>query len=93
MGTSGAAIASLVLGIAAIPSCMCYGLPGIICGILALVFSGSARRAVAEGRAGGNSLTLAKAGTICGAIGMVLGILVLIIAVIFIIAGVWDELG
>jgi hypothetical protein len=82
------AIASLVLGIAAIPTCGCYGLPALICGVLALVFGVVAKRAVAEGRAGGNSATLAKAGMICGGIGIALAVVFWVIIIIAIVAGV-----
>ncbi len=73
--TSGYAVASLVLGIVAIPGCLCYGLPAIICGILAIVFFKHAARAVAAGEAGPSSLGIAKAGKICGTVGVVLGVL------------------
>jgi len=32
------AIASLILGIVSLPTCMCYGCPSLICGTLAVVF-------------------------------------------------------
>ncbi len=73
--TSGYAIASMVLGIVSIPACTCYGVPGIICGILALVFAGISRRAVEEGRAGGSSGGMAKAGKICGICGIIVPLL------------------
>jgi len=73
--TSGYAIASLILGIASIPTCICYGIPAIVCGILALVFSSSAVRAVAAGEAAESSLGMAKAGKICAWIGIALAVL------------------
>ncbi len=80
--TSGMAIASLVLGIVSIPTCVLYGVPALICGPLAIIFSGSARKAVNEGRAGGSSLGLATAGKICGIIGLCLGAVFLILVII-----------
>lgn len=81
--TSGYAVASLILGIASIPTCLCYGVPAIVCGILALVFSSSAVRAVAAGEAAESSLGMAKAGKICGAIGLVLAVVIWVILVLF----------
>lgn len=86
-GTSGMSIASLVLGIAAIPTCMCYGFPAILCGILALVFGAAGKRAVNEGRAGGNSAGLARAGMICGGIGIALAIIFWVVIIIAIVVG------
>ncbi|HUU22140.1 MAG TPA: DUF4190 domain-containing protein [Phycisphaerae bacterium] len=77
--TSGLATASLVLGIISIPGSFCYALPGLICGILAIIFGVLARKAVARGTAGGSSLSLAKAGLICGVIGIILAVLFVIV--------------
>jgi hypothetical protein len=72
--TSGYAVASLILGIGAIVTCLCYGVPSLICGILALVFHTSAQRDIAAGCASPNSSGMASAGRICGLIGLVLGV-------------------
>jgi len=68
--SSGFAIASLVLGIISIPSCIFYGLPSLICGILAVIFAKNASRDVAAGRVSPGSASMASAGRICGWIGL-----------------------
>ena len=52
--TSGLAIAALVLGICALPTCGVLGLPGLVLGIVALVKIGRS-----QGRIGGNGLAIA----------------------------------
>jgi len=86
--SSGHAIASMVLGIASIPMCMAYGIPSLVCGILAVVFAGTAQRDIAAGRASAQSAGMAKAGRICGWIGIGLSIAMGLIIVIAIIASV-----
>ena len=81
-------MAALVLGILAIPGCFGYGLPGIVFGILALIFARLGHRDVAEGRAADSSLSLVKAGRICGTIGLVGGVLMAVgLAILFIALG------
>ncbi len=83
--TSGYAVASLVLGIAAIPTVCCYAIPSLICGILALIFHRTAMNDIRAGRASDSSAGVAKAGRICGLIGIVLSIgLWVVLAVLFI---------
>lgn len=72
--SSGYAVTSLVLGIASIPTCFCLGLPAIICGILAVVFHKNAMRDIDAGVVSASSAGMAKAGRICGMIGISLGI-------------------
>jgi len=72
--SSGYAVASLVLGIASIPTCFCLGLPSIVCGILAVVFHKNAMRDVEAGVVSPSSAGMAKGGRICGMIGIVLGV-------------------
>lgn len=85
--TQGKAIAALVLGICSIPGCMMYGIPGIICGILGIIFAKQARVAIQEGRAPVTSAGLAKGGMICGIVGLCLSIAYfLFVAVMIIIA-------
>jgi hypothetical protein len=62
----GSAVASLVLGMMSILTCFFYGVPGLVCGILALVYAKRAREAVRLGRAPAFSLDFARAGKICG---------------------------
>jgi hypothetical protein len=72
--SSGYAVASLVLGIASIPTCFCLGLPSIVCGILAVVFHKNAMQDIEAGVVSASSAGMAKGGRICGMIGIVLGI-------------------
>jgi hypothetical protein len=73
--TSGKSIASLVLGICSIPSCVLYGVPAIVCGILAIVFARKAKAQLKAGQAGGSTQSMATAGLICGIIGLCLGLI------------------
>lgn len=81
--TSGSAIAALVLGIISILGCAGYGIPSLITGPLAIYFSYRAKAQVREGRAGQNSVALAKAGFICAIVGLSLGALSLLFLLIF----------
>jgi hypothetical protein len=72
--------AVLVLGIISIVSCWCWGFPGLICGIIALVLSSRSEKLYKDSpylyRTG--SVSNLKAGKICAIIGVCLsGILVL----------------
>lgn len=88
--SSGKAVASLVLGIVSIVSCMLYGLPSIVCGPLAIYFSKKARVEIQTGHAPLTSEGMARAGRICGIIGTCLGgiyVLFWIVMLGFVIAG------
>lgn len=79
--------AVLVLGIISIVSCWCYGVVGIICGIIAIVLS---KKDLEVYYANPNSYTLSsfnnlKAGKICGIIGLSCSILYLIFTVVYIV--------
>lgn len=73
--TSGKAITSLVLGICSIPVCILYGIPAIICGILAIIFARNAKAQIQREEVGANSKGMATAGMICGIVGLCLGLL------------------
>jgi hypothetical protein len=73
--SNGLAIASMVLGICSFVGCMMYGVPGIVCGILAIVFARKVRRGVASGEMSESSLGMATAGRVCGITGLCLSIL------------------
>jgi amino acid permease len=81
----------LVLGICSIfPGCVCYAIPGIVCGIIALVMSSKANKLIQAnpGMYDEGSKQLVKAGKICGIIGLSLSILFfLAIIAYFIIVG------
>ena len=85
LSMSGMAIASLVLGIISIPSCVCYGIPSIVCGILAVVFARKADEAVANGLAAPNSKGLAMAGRICGWVGLSFGLVYILFLIVVIV--------
>ena len=65
------AIAALVLGILSIPSCICYGCPSLICGILAVIFGAVVLSQVSKGQAPPNAKGLAIAGICTGGVGIV----------------------
>ncbi len=80
-------IGVLVLGICSIVFCICYGIPGLTCGIIALVMG---NKAMALYNNNPNvysekSFKNAKAGRICGIIGTCLSIAYLIFIVVYII--------
>ncbi len=75
--------AALVLGIVSIVgSCCCWGIVGLICGSLAIVFGGNAMRDIDAGRANLIDRGKASAGRICGIIGLIISILVIIASII-----------
>ncbi|MFJ8694083.1 DUF4190 domain-containing protein [Streptomyces roseolilacinus] len=71
---NGLGIASMVVGIVSLVTCFMYGL-GIVLGILALIFGIIGRKRVQRGEA--NNGGMATAGIVTGAVGIVLGALVL----------------
>jgi len=80
--TSGFAIASLVLGIVSIPGSCFYAVPGIVCGILAIIFSTFAKKQADAGGFSENTRGLAKAGMICGIIGLsITGVFIVFFAI------------
>lgn len=79
----------LVLGICSIfPGCFCYGIVGIVCGIIALVLASKANKLIADNpnRYTAESKQLVKAGKICGIIGLALSSLYLVFLIIYIVA-------
>ena len=77
--TSGYAVASLVLGIISIPLSSCYGILGVICGGLAILFNRLAENDIRAGRAHLSSRGINLAGLICGIIGLCLGLLLFLL--------------
>lgn len=82
---AGKAVASMVLGILSIVTCMMYGLPGLICGILAMVYAKRARLAVQSGHGHPIAVSMARAGRICGLIGMILGLVFFVFIALYMI--------
>lgn len=79
------ATAVLVLGILSIVVCFCYGILGIICGIIALVLAGKDQKLYKEdaGLYTSGSYSNLKAGKVCAIIGLVISILYLIVLIFF----------
>ncbi|RZJ18143.1 MAG: DUF4190 domain-containing protein [Acinetobacter sp.] len=77
---------SLILGILSIPGCCCYGILGLILGIIAWVLAaGEVKKFNLNPNAyTASSLKNAKAGKVCGIIGTVLGSLYLLIIILII---------
>ncbi len=71
--TSGLSIASMVLGIVSLMSCIFYGIPALVLGPLAIVFGEIANRQHKKGTRGGNTKGFALTGRICGWIGFAAG--------------------
>lgn len=78
----------LVLGICSIfPGCICYGIPGIICAIIALALSSKANKLIQDnpGLYDEGSKQLVKAGRICAIIGLCLSILFFLVIIVWFI--------
>lgn len=78
----------MVLGICSIITCSAYGLPGLVCGILAIVFAKKAEAGIADGSAPESSRGMIKAGRICGWIGIALSALFFLFAIGMLILGI-----
>lgn len=83
--TQGKAIASLVLGIVSLVMCLSYGVVGMPCAILAVVFAKKARLAVQAGTAPVSSLGMASAGRVCGIVGIILNGLALAFLLFYVV--------
>jgi len=79
--------AVLVLGILSIVVCWCYGLPGIVLGVIALVMAGKSAKLVRENSElyTENSIKNLKAGKICAIIGTSLSSLYFLIIIVYLI--------
>ncbi len=77
---------ALVLGILSIPSCCCYGILGLILGVVAWMLGGNDIKRYYQnpGVYTDGSFKNAKAAKVCGIIGASLGALYLLIIIIFI---------
>ncbi len=79
------ATATLVLGILSIISCCCFGLPGLIFGIIALVISQNSLRLYRENPAEYSDFGNLQAGRIMAIIGIILSSLSLIRTIVMIV--------
>jgi hypothetical protein len=83
-GASGKAIASLILGIASLPFICCWTCSffGIILGTIGLILGRSEEKAIDQGKSPQAGRNMARAGWICGLIGVILCTLFLILTVV-----------
>ncbi|MBU2927255.1 CCC motif membrane protein [Winogradskyella psychrotolerans] len=65
----------LVMGILSIIGCCCYGVPGLIFGIVAIILGGKATKVYMEAPENYSGFGNVKAGKIMGIIGVVLSVL------------------
>lgn len=81
------ATAVLVLGIISIVGCFCYGIVGVICGIVALVLASKDFKLYNANPSNYNEASLKnlKAGKICAIIGVSLSALYILILIVYII--------
>ena len=83
------ATAVLVLGIISIVGCFVYGLPGIVCGIIAVVMHKKDKEIyLTNPKKYEVSYQNSKAGLICGIIGLSLSALFIVFLVIALAAGI-----
>lgn len=71
------ATAVLVLGILSLVACFCYGIPGIICGVIALVLYSKDKRLYMANPQLYNNYSNLNTGRILAIIGVILGVLFL----------------
>ncbi|WP_179337779.1 CCC motif membrane protein [Winogradskyella ludwigii] len=82
----------LVMGILSIIGCCCYGLPGLIFGIVAIVLAGKATKVYTESPESFSGFGNVKAGKIMGIIGVVLSIAMVLFYVWIITTFGWDTM-
>ena len=68
----------LVLGILSIVSCICYGLPGLLCGVVAVIIGQKATNVYKESPESYKGFDNVRAGKVMGIIGIVLSVLFII---------------
>ncbi len=77
--TSGKAVTAMVLGIVSCATfCFCWGVPSMVCGVLAIVLANQAERELASVTSNSPAKGQVKTGRICGIVGLCLGALSLI---------------
>src|ERR1700733_1588329 len=81
------ATASLVLGIVSIVGCFCYGIVGLVCGIIAIVLSGKDKKLYMEnpGAYTPGSYSTSRSGRICAIIGLSLSAIYVIVVIVYLI--------
>lgn len=78
------ATAVLVLGIISIVGCFCYGIPGIICGIIALILAAKSKALyfANPGMYTTGSYNNLVAGRVCAIIGLILCVLCIVLSIV-----------
>jgi len=76
------AIASLILGIVSLPTCMCYGCPSLICGTLGIVFGVMALNQIKRQEAPESAKGLCIAGIATGAGGVLMSLAFWLLAIV-----------
>ena len=81
------ATASLVLGIISIVGAFCYGIVGVICGIIGLILANKDRKLynAAPELYASSSYSTSNSGRICSIVGLILGGIILLIMVFYLI--------
>ncbi|MEJ7768547.1 MAG: CCC motif membrane protein [Chitinophagaceae bacterium] len=79
--------AVLVLGIVSIMGCFCYGFPGLICSIIALVLGGKDKRIYEQNPTAftPGSYNNLKAGRVCAVIGLILSAIYAVTVIVLIV--------
>lgn len=82
------ATAVLVLGIISIVGCFCYGIVGLVCGIIALILASSANKLIVQDplRFSKSSIANLKAGRVCAIIGVILSSIYIVGVILYIMA-------
>jgi hypothetical protein len=77
----------LVLGICSIVGCFCYGLPGLICGVIALILAAGARKLYRDTPDDftDSSYKNMNAGRVCAIIGTILSALYVLLFILAIL--------
>lgn len=83
-------IAAMILGISSIGGAFMYGIPGLVCAILALKFAKTGKKAYEENPSiyKQGSFSFVKTGRITGIIGLILSIVMIVVFVIIIVAAI-----
>jgi hypothetical protein len=79
------AVATLILGILSIVGGCCYGIPGIIMAIIALVISANSNKLLKANPEGYSDAGNHKAGRICAFIGLGLGALWFLFLIVYVV--------
>ncbi|MDA8715036.1 CCC motif membrane protein [Flavobacteriales bacterium] len=79
------ATAVLVLGIISIVGCFCYGIVGLICGIIALILASKAKKIYEENPEKWSNYANLNAGRICAIIGTIISGLYMLFWIVYVL--------